>query len=95
MDADFSHNPKTLVDIVAGLDNSDVIIGSRYVKGGGTENWHPLRKKISQFGSIYARFILGAPINDFTGGFNGWTSEVLNAIDLDDVKSEGYCFRLN
>ncbi len=94
MDADFSHNPKTLVDIVSNLDTCDVVIGSRYVPEGGTENWHPLRKKISQFGSFYARMILGAPINDFTGGFNGWTSEVLNSIDLDGIKSEGYSFQI-
>ena len=94
MDADFSHNPKTLVEIVAGLENSDVIIGSRYVEGGGTENWHPLRKKISQLGSLYARMILRAPINDFTGGFNGWTDKVLKSIDLDQVKSEGYSFQI-
>lgn len=94
MDADFSHDPKTLVDIIANLDTCDVVIGSRYVQGGGTENWHPLRKKISQFGSLYARMILGAPINDFTGGFNGWTSNVLNSIELDEIKSEGYSFQI-
>ena len=92
MDADFSHDPKTLVDIIANLDTCDVVIGSRYVQGGGTENWHPLRKKISQFW-LEARMILGALINDFTCGFNGWTSNALNSIELDEIKAKDIRFK--
>lgn len=94
MDADFSHNPATLPLILAKLSSYHAVIGSRYVKGGGTENWHPFRKFISRFGSAYARLILGVPVNDLTGGFNGWQREVLEQIDIDSIRSEGYSFQI-
>lgn len=94
MDADFSHNPKVIPTMIALLSKHSAVIGSRYVAGGGTENWHPARKLISQFGSLYARTILGMSVRDLTGGFNAWTLEALRAIDLDSITSDGYSFQI-
>tara|TARA_B100000749_G_scaffold280898_1_gene280895 strand:- start:94490 stop:95188 length:699 start_codon:yes stop_codon:yes gene_type:complete len=94
MDADFSHRPQDLVTVLKEAEVSDVTIGSRYVPGGGTVNWGILRKIISKGGSLYSRIILGYPVNDWTGGFNAWKSEVLKGIHLDQVKSNGYCFQI-
>ena len=94
MDADFSHNPKVLPVIIERLKSVDVVIGSRYIDGGGTTNWSLGRKLISRFGSFYARMILNVKVRDLTGGFNGWRLSVLAAIDLDDVRSEGYSFQI-
>lgn len=94
MDADFSHNPRTLPEMLKTLQSSSFAIGSRYIKGGGTENWSFLRKCISKIGSFYARSILGVKIHDFTGGFNGWTSKVLKSLNLDTIKSQGYSFQI-
>jgi dolichol-phosphate mannosyltransferase len=94
-DADFSHNPLYLPEFVALLEKSaDMIVGSRRVQGGGVENWGALRRFISWGGSIYARAILGVPVHDLTGGFNGFRREVLERIDLDQVSSTGYCFQI-
>ena len=82
MDADFSHNPEVLPHMIDELTRSPTVIGSRYVKGGGTENWHWLRKLISKGGSLYARLVLGIPIRDLTGGLNGWQKQVLTKIDF-------------
>ncbi|MEY4631356.1 MAG: hypothetical protein RIQ81_1476 [Pseudomonadota bacterium] len=94
MDADLSHDPKYLPEILALLDKQDLVIGSRYVRGGGTRNWSFLRRCISRFGSIYARLVLGLPVSDFTGGFNGWRRSTLAALRLDEVKSNGYVFQI-
>lgn len=94
MDADLSHRAVDLKRIIAALDQSDVVIGSRYIVGGGTQNWGLGRQLISRLGSLYARSILGLRIRDLTGGFNGWRREVITAIDLDQVKSEGYTFQI-
>lgn len=94
MDADLSHDPAILKTIISTLETSDVVIGSRYVEGGGTVNWGLIRKFISRFGSLYARTILGLKIRDLTGGFNGWNRKVLETIDLNAVKSEGYSFQI-
>lgn len=94
MDADFSHNPKYLAKMLELLGGYDVVIGSRYVGGGGTVNWGIGRKILSKGGSLYSRMILGAPISDFTGGFNGWRRKVLEAIDLDSLHSDGYSFQI-
>lgn len=94
MDADFSHHPKYLSQMLKLLEGNDVVIGSRYVAGGGTVNWGLGRKILSRGGSIYARFILGAPIRDFTGGFNGWKRKVLEAVDLFSLRSDGYSFQI-
>ena len=93
MDADFSHRPVDLNKIVEALKSNDFVIGSRYVEGGATSNWAWYRKLISMFGSFYSKMILGYPVNDWTGGFNGWNSRVLNKMGLRDVMSEGYSFQ--
>ncbi len=94
MDADFSHHPRFLPKMIELVEKYDFVIGSRYVTGGGTVNWGLMRKIISRGGSLYARTILGAPIRDFTGGFNGWNRKVLEAIDLDTLEAGGYSFQI-
>jgi dolichol-phosphate mannosyltransferase len=94
MDADFSHDPKYLPRMLELLGQYDVVIGSRYVKGGGTVNWGLGRKIISRGGSLYSRVILSAPIRDFTGGFNGWRRSVLEKVDLPTLRSDGYSFQI-
>lgn len=94
MDADFSHNPKYLAEFAKAMANSDVVLGSRYVEGGGVTNWGWLRRLISRGGSLYSRTILGLPYHDLTGGFKCFRREVLEAIDLDAVKSNGYSFQI-
>ena len=94
MDADWSHPPKFLVPMYQAADKYDFVIGSRYVKGGGSVNWTLGRKLISRAGSIYSRIILGVKINDFTGGFNGWHSRVLKGVDLNTIASDGYSFQI-
>jgi dolichol-phosphate mannosyltransferase len=94
MDADFSHDPKYLPEMLKLLETHDVVMGSRNVAGGGTLNWGLGRKVISRGGSFYARTILGAPIRDFTGGFNGWKRHVLEAVEIDTLRSDGYSFQI-
>ena len=94
MDADFSHDPKYLPDFLAAIQTHDLVLGSRYVPGGGVKNWGLLRKFISRGGSLYARTILGLSLRDLTGGFKCFRREVLEAIDLDSIKSNGYSFQI-
>ncbi|MEO0336967.1 MAG: polyprenol monophosphomannose synthase, partial [Pseudomonadota bacterium] len=94
MDADFSHRPEDLELMLSQAEKQDFLVGSRWVNGGGTKNWGLLRKIISLGGSFYARMILGFPLNDWTGGFNGWKSKVLNGIDLQNIQSNGYSFQI-
>lgn len=94
MDADFSHRPEDLVKLLQALDTENVVIGSRYVSGGATINWGLLRKIISRGGGIYSRLILGYPVRDWTGGFNGWRAQVLKDINLDSIRSNGYSFQI-
>jgi dolichol-phosphate mannosyltransferase len=94
MDADFSHDPKILPSMLEALKQNDVVIGSRYVPGGGSLNWSWIRQLISRSGSLYARMVLSLPLNDVTGGFNGWRAEVLRSIHLDTIESEGYAFQI-
>lgn len=94
MDADFSHDPKYLPRLLELLSLYDVVIGSRYVSGGGVLNWGIGRKILSRGGSLYARTILAAPIRDFTGGFNGWRRHVLESVDLPSLHSDGYSFQI-
>jgi dolichol-phosphate mannosyltransferase len=94
MDADFSHDPDYLPVMLKNLENYDFVMGSRYVEGGGTRNWGVIRKILSRGGSFYSRMILGAPIRDFTGGFNGWHRRVLEAVDLGSLRSDGYSFQI-
>lgn len=94
MDADFSHRPEDLLSLLGALEQHPVVIGSRYVPGGRTVNWGLIRKIISRGGSLYSRLILGYPVRDWTGGFNGWHAPVLKAIDLDSIRSNGYSFQI-
>ncbi len=94
MDADFSHDPKYLPAMVAAAADADLVLGSRYVPGGGTVNWGLGRKVLSQGGSLYARTILGLRVRDLTGGFKCFRREVLEAIDLPSVACTGYAFQI-
>jgi dolichol-phosphate mannosyltransferase len=94
MDADFSHDPKYLPQMLAACETHDLAIGSRYVTGGGTENWGVARRFISRGGGLYARTILGVSIRDLTAGFMCYRRETLEAIDLDAVSSTGYVFQI-
>lgn len=94
MDADFSHNPKYLPEMFATLNDYDLAIGSRYVRGGGVVNWGLKRRFISRGGSLYSKIILGIPVNDLTGGFKIWRREVLATIDVDNMLSTGFCFQI-
>jgi dolichol-phosphate mannosyltransferase len=95
MDADFSHDPRylplMLERVAAG---ADLVLGSRYAPGGGTQNWGLWRKLMSRGGSIYARTVLGVGIRDLTGGFKCFRRRVLETIDLGAVHSEGYSFQI-
>lgn len=94
MDADFSHRPVDLDQILQLIETKNVVIGSRYVPGGKVVNWGLIRKIISRGGSIYSRMILGYPTNDWTGGFNTWNRIVLEKINLDTIQSNGYSFQI-
>lgn len=94
MDSDFSHDPADLPRLLAATEEADVAIGSRYVSGGGVENWSKLRQAISRGGSAYARTVLGLPIRDLTGGFKCFRREVLETIDLEAIASRGYAFQV-
>ena len=95
MDADGSHDPKYLPTMLAlAEDGADVVIGSRYVPGGGTENWSLGRKVISRGGGLYARTVLGIDVQDVTAGFICWRRAALEAIELSTVSSNGYSFQI-
>ncbi|MCX8058979.1 MAG: polyprenol monophosphomannose synthase [Spirochaetes bacterium] len=94
MDADFSHNPVYIKDMLEATKEADFIIGSRYIKGGDVRNWGFIRRFVSRGGSLYSKIILWININDFTGGFNLWKKEVLLSIDLDKIISNGYSFQI-
>ena len=95
MDADFSHDPRYLPTFLDAAEaGADLVLGSRYVTGGGTVNWGIGRQVISRGGSLYARSILGVGINDLTGGFKCFNRRVLETLDLDAVQSTGYAFQI-
>ena len=94
MDADFSHDPAYLPQLLRAIEDADLAIGSRYVPGGGVTEWGRVRRLISRGGSAYARGALGIQVRDLTGGFKCYRREVLEAIDLDDVNSRGYAFQV-
>jgi dolichol-phosphate mannosyltransferase len=95
MDADGSHDPRYLPQMFAlAEDGADVVVGSRYVPGGGTENWGVRRKLISRGGSLYARTVLGIEVRDVTAGFMCWRRRALEAIDLSTITSNGYSFQI-
>ena len=93
MDADFSHDPIVLNEMARRITDCDVVIGSRYVKGGSLDkNWPLWRKLLSGFGNTYARTILQFPLHDVTTGFRMWRREVLSKMPLDRIRSSGYIF---
>jgi dolichol-phosphate mannosyltransferase len=94
LDCDFSHDPADVPRLAAAAAEADLVIGSRYVPGGGTKNWGLMRRLISRGGSLYAQILLGVPIRDLTGGFKCYRREVLEAIDLDAIHSKGYAFQI-
>lgn len=94
MDADFSHDPADLPRLVAAASNHDLVLGSRYVAGGGTTGWPFARRLLSKLGGVYARLILGVPIADLTGGFKVWRRPLLASLDLDHVQADGYGFQI-
>ncbi len=94
MDADFSHNPKYIPQFLREIKTNDLVIGSRYIDGGGVVNWGFIRKCISRGGSIYSRAILGIKIHDLTGGFKCFRRNVLESIGINELKSTGYSFQV-
>jgi dolichol-phosphate mannosyltransferase len=94
MDADLSHDPADLPRLVAAARGADLILGSRYVPGGGTVGWPLSRRLLSRLGGQYARRVLGLPIADLTGGFKVWRRATLERIDLDALRSDGYAFAI-
>ena len=94
MDCDFSHDPADVPRLLAAAGDADLVLGSRYVPGGGVENWGLVRRAISFGGSLYARLVLGVPVRDLTGGFKCFRREVLEALPLDRVRSRGYAFQI-
>jgi dolichol-phosphate mannosyltransferase len=95
MDADFSHDPRYLPDLLHAAETAyDLVIGSRYVPGGGTTDWGIGRQLISRGGNIYARLILSLPLSDMTGGYRCYRRKALEAIDLNRIRSNGYSFQI-
>lgn len=92
MDADLSHDPKYLPQMLRKAKGADIVLGSRYVKGGGVVNWGIHRRIMSRGANMMARFSLGVPAHDLTGAFRIFHREVLESIDLDSIKSNGYSF---
>lgn len=93
MDADFSHDPAVLPDMVRRIESCDLVIGSRYVEGGSVdERWPLWRKELSSFGNLYARTILGFPLRDVTTGYRMWRRETLQSMPLERIRSNGYVF---
>jgi dolichol-phosphate mannosyltransferase len=95
MDADFSHDPAYLPRLrMEASQRAHVVLGSRYVAGGGVSDWGPVRQVISRGGSAYARLVLGVDVRDLTGGFKCIRREVLEAVDLDRIGTRGYAFQV-
>ena len=94
MDADFSHNPKMIPKFLKEIKKYDLVLGSRYKEGVNVANWPMSRLMLSMFANIYSRVITGLPVHDATGGYKCFRKEVLEAINLDEVKSNGYAFQI-
>ncbi len=94
MDCDFSHDPNDVPRLIAAAADADVVLGSRYVAGGGVRNWGLVRRFISAGGSWYARVLLQVVVRDLTGGFKCYRRAVLESIDLDAIHSKGYAFQI-
>ncbi len=94
MDADFSHQPEFLIDLLEKAKEYDLVIGSRYIEDGGIQNWSFHRLILSRGANIYVRMVTGLPVSDSTGGFNCYRRKVLEEIDLDKIISDGYAFQI-
>ena len=94
MDSDFSHDPADLPRLIAAAEAADLVLGSRYVPGGGVLNWGLVRRGLSRGGSAYARIVLGVPVRDLTGGFKCFHRRVLEQIGIHDVHADGYGFQI-
>jgi dolichol-phosphate mannosyltransferase len=94
MDCDFSHDPADVPRLIEAANDADLVLGSRYVEGGGTENWGLVRRFVSRSGCLYAQILLGVRVRDLTGGFKCFRREALEAIDLDAVAARGYGFQI-
>ena len=92
MDADFSHPPRYIPQMLEAMEHHDVVIGSRYVPGGGVENWPLSRRLLSKFANFYARTLLGIDVRDCTAGYRGYRREVLETVDPFKIRSSGYSF---
>jgi len=95
MDADGSHQPEQLPALLAALEHADVVIGSRWVRGGSVVNWPLHRKALSVGGNLYTRALLGMPVHDATAGYRAYRASALRAMGLHDVASQGYCFQVD
>ncbi|WP_068397501.1 polyprenol monophosphomannose synthase [Kribbia dieselivorans] len=95
MDADGSHRPEHLPAMLEAAKDADAVIGSRWVAGGETVNWPPMRQVISRGGSLYTRLMLGIDVQDCTAGYRVYRAETLRALDLESVESAGYCFQVD
>jgi dolichol-phosphate mannosyltransferase len=94
MDADFSHDPADLPRLIAAAEDADLVLGSRYVPGGGVTDWGLFRRLLSRGGSWYARVVLGVPVQDLTGGFKCFRRETLEGIDYRNTHADGYGFQI-
>ena len=94
IDCDFSHDPADVPRLIEAAWDADLVLGSRYVPGGGVEDWGAVRRAISAGGSLYARLLLGVPVRDLTGGFKCFRRAVLETVDLDAIHSRGYAFQI-
>jgi dolichol-phosphate mannosyltransferase len=94
MDADLSHRPEDVPALLDAARSADLVLGCRWMPGGGTRNWEASRELLSRFGSAYARVWLGMPYRDLTGGFKCWRARWLSAIELSSIRSEGYAFQV-
>ena len=92
MDADFSHSPRYIPQMLDAMRTHDVVIGSRYVPGGGIENWPPHRRILSAFANFYTRTLLRLPVHDCTAGFRCYSAEVLRSVEPFDIQASGYSF---
>jgi len=95
MDADGSHQPEQLPALLAALRDADLVLGSRWVDGGGVMNWPRSRELLSRGGNRYTRLMLGIPLHDATGGYRAFRASTLRRLDLDEVASQGYCFQVD
>ena len=95
MDADGSHQPEQLGRLLTALRGADLVLGSRWIAGGGTENWSKSREILSRGGNFYTRTMLGVPLRDATGGYRAFRAETLRKLDLHNVASQGYCFQVD